>query len=148
MTRLLYRVVPHNGGVVFAEEERARLIATIHHALETATTWGEFRSLVPPAVYVDCIEDMEFGDEDQTEPDPNELFDGPVLMSDGDYPPWLQAEMDRVIPYDLLQRYGKSEQTFVSGDFWNIPKANIEPLVAELRALGFEVEEAQDLEFY
>ena len=115
MTRLLYRVVPHNGGLVFAEEERARLIASIHHALETATTWGEFRSMVPPEAYVDCIEDMEFDDEDQTEPDPDEEFDGPVLMSDGDYPPWLQAEMERVIPYELLQRYAKSETTFING---------------------------------
>jgi hypothetical protein len=31
--KLLYRVVPHNGGVVFATPERAGFIAKIHTAI-------------------------------------------------------------------------------------------------------------------
>lgn len=155
MTKLLYRVVPHNGGVVFAEEERAREIASIHHAIENSTTWGDFKAAMPPKEYEKIIEwymeGIEYDDdvdEEPQPPEPEEPFDGDFLICEGDYPPWLQAEMGRVIPHDLLHRYGKSTETFTSGDFWNIPKTNIEPLVAELRALGFEVEEAQDLEFY
>jgi len=155
MTKLLYRVVPHNGGVVFAEEDRAREIASIHNAIANSTTWGEFKAAMPPKEYEWIFEwymegidyDEDLGEEPQP-PTPEEPFDGYFLICEGDYPAWLQAEMGRVIPRDLLHRYGKSEQTFINGDFWNIPKTNIEPIVAELRARGFEVEEAQDLKFH
>ena len=153
MTKLLYRVVPHNGGVVLAEEDRAQEIASIHHAIKSSITWGEFKAAMPSKEYDKIIEwymeGIEYDEDEEPEPlAPEEPFDGDFLICEGDYPAWLQSEMDKVIPRELLHRYGKNEGTFVSGNFWNIPEVNIEPLIAELRARGFEVEEAQDLEFY
>ncbi len=38
-------------------------------------------------------------------------------FSDEDYPTWLQAQMDRVIPREILQKFGSSELTFLNGDY-------------------------------
>lgn len=153
MTKLLYRVIPHNGGVVVAEEQRAYEIASIHHAIKSSLTWGEFKAAMPSEEYdkiigwyLEGFAYEEVLDEEPELPAPEEPFDADFLICDGDYPAWLQAEMDRVIPEGMFHRYGKSEQTFISGNFWNIPEANTGPLLAELHGRGFEVDEARDLE--
>jgi hypothetical protein len=101
---LLYRVVGHNGGVVFAEESRARQIHQLHEALMTAKTWGGLKKLLDPADYADLADRYcsNFGEE-RPEPRPRTRFSAEQIpgWSDGDYPPWLQAEMDEIIPDDL-----------------------------------------------
>ena len=49
--KLFYRVVPHNGGVVFATPDRAIFVAKIHAAIRSSKTWGQFRSAIPRKEY-------------------------------------------------------------------------------------------------
>lgn len=147
--KLLYRLVPHNGGAVFAEDGRARLIAQLHEAIETAHTWGEFSRKLPTSEYQKIITE-QFGEEGEPPPSDDDLFSGDEIggYSDGDYPPWLQSEMDRFLPRDLLEKFGVLSLSALNGSFWHVPEEQMEPMANELRELGFEVVKAQDLHFH
>jgi hypothetical protein len=148
VTKLLYRIVSHNCGVVFATEERALYIAEINRALRTARTWGEFRDLMPVKEYEEIVGRMEFENEEQMEPDPDEEFSGEWFTEEGDYPDWLQSEMNFVIPHDILELYGERKDTLLNGSYWHISKENMEPMAEALRARGYIVEAAQELAFH
>lgn len=148
MKKLLYRVVPHNGGVVFAKPDRATFIAKIHSAIDSSKTWGQFRSAMPRKEYSKIV--RGFDDEGESRPKSADPFSGECVRgwSDGDYPPWLQKEMDYILPASVLEQFGKRKSTFVNGDFWLIPENNLVALCAALEALGWELECAQDLQFH
>lgn len=148
MTKLLYRMVPHNGGAIFADEHRAMHIVQINRALEKAKTWGEFKRFMPPDEYQRIVDLVDLEEDDQTEPDPDEKFDGLWLTEEGDYPDWLQSEMDFTIPRDILEWFGERADTFLNGSYWDIPEKNIEPMAEALRARGYIVEAAPDLPFH
>ena len=152
---LVYRVLSDTA-VVFATRADAEHVSAINRALFEAETWGEFRRLLPGGEW-DTIAEM-LGDCPDDDDDADEMchwerddepfsVDNIPGVGDGDYPPWLQADMDSVIPEDILERYGKRESSVLNGPFWEIPPSNLEPLVDELRAQGFVVEPADDLEF-
>lgn len=74
--------------------------------------------------------------------------EGVAGWSDGDYPPWLQKEMDAVVPRPVLRQYGHLEATHVNGDFWLVSQDSIEPMCEALRELGFELEHCPGLQFW
>ena len=147
--KLLYRVVPHNGGVVFATPDRAAYIAKLHEAINSSTTWGQFRKAIPRDEYSKIIH-HSFDDMGERRPKSSDPFTGELVSgwSDGDYPPWLQQEMDMYLPPEILERFGKSESTSVNGSFWMIPSENIEAVCAALTALEWQLECKQDLPFH
>lgn len=144
--KLLYRVVPHNGGVVFAEPDRARFIAKIHTAINSSTTWGEFQAALPESEYVDLVRKINY----EVDPKTTDAFSGELLpgWTDGDYPPWLQKEMGQILPRSILEQFGISTQTAINGNFWFISEENISVMCAALNACGWEVECAQELNFH
>ena len=144
--KLLYRIEPHNRGVVFAEPERARLIAKIHDAISNSRTWKEFRDAVPKEEYRAIISSFDEGEK----PRVSDEFSGEAVpgWNDGDYPPWLQQEMDKVMPREVLEKFGTRTPTAINGNFWHIPKGNLDAICANLCELGFELELAQDLNFH
>lgn len=148
MTKLLYRLVPHNGGAVFAEEERALYIANIHQAISTARTWGEFRSRIPNSEYKEIMTRLLGDEEDQTEPNPSDEFSSSGITDEGDYPDWLQPEMNYLIPRDVLGKFGTRANTFLNGSYWHIPEENMEPMANALRERGFIAIEAEELPFH
>ena len=68
--------------------------------------------------------------------------------ADGDYPPWLQQEMGELLPAELLERFAVREDTWLNGSYWFIPEDNLAAICDALRAQGWKLERAQDLEFY
>lgn len=147
--RLLYRVVPHNGGVVFADPERAEHIAAIHEAIRTSETWGQFRSQMPP----DEIEELmasTFDDEGEARPKDTDSFSGEALpgWTDGDYPPWLQQEQADVLPQRILETFAQRVSTSINGSYWHMPEEASGDVCKALCALGFSVECKQDLPFH
>jgi hypothetical protein len=147
--KLLYRIVPHNDGVVFAEPARAKFVASLHRAIRKSRTWGQFRKAVPAAEYSRIVR-SSFDDQGEPRPRSSDRFDGEQIAgwSDGDYPPWLQSEMDLLLPRDVLEDHGDIEDTAVNGSFWLIPSENLKAICADLKALGWELERAQGLEFH
>ncbi|QDL37209.1 hypothetical protein [Rhodoferax sediminis] len=148
MKKLLYRVVPHNNGVVFATPTRAHFIGRIHRAIENSNTWGEFRKAMPRDEYSKVIRDT-FDEAGERRPKSTDEFDRDVAgYSEGDYPLWLQLELDHVLPIEILKRYGRRTDTFVSGTYWDLPPESLPAMLAELEALGWVLESAQDLPFF
>lgn len=146
--RLVCRVVPHNGGVVFATPERAEMIARLHDAIASSATWGEFRRAVPPAEYSKIV--RGFDDAGEPRPRGTDSFDAEEIAGwcDGDYPPWLQKEMGDVLPASVLQRFGRLEVTHVNGRFWMVPSENLAAMCDALREMGWDVEEWADVQFW
>ena len=52
---LLYTRSPDNRGLVLAEKARAECVARVHRAIETASTWAEFRHLMPARGYSEVM---------------------------------------------------------------------------------------------
>ncbi len=147
-TTLYYRVVPHNGGVVFASPVRAKLIAAIHEAISTSDTWEQFRSRMP----VDEFERLlasSFDDADER-PEDSDHFSGSSIpdWEEGDYPHWLQQEMDRVLPRIVLDDYAEKMETSFNGHYWHIPAESCDEVCEVLKALGFVLEHRGDLPFH
>jgi hypothetical protein len=147
--KLLYRISPYNNGLVLSRPDRARYIARIHHALGTAKTWGEFRKLMPPKAYSYVLQ-WSFDEQFEPRPKSTDPFSAEQVAgwSDGDYPPWLQQEMDLVVPSNILKQFGTLETSVINGDFWMIPPENLERMREALYASGFVLENAEELDFH
>jgi hypothetical protein len=87
---------------------------------------------------------------EQLKPEPlvyGEIDDGLVfiargraeeLIATGDWEStWPAQEMRRLLPEDLLSRYGVVTSTLLDGDFLSIPSASEDELVAELELRGW-----------
>jgi hypothetical protein len=144
---LFYRTAGHNGGLVFASESRAKYVARLHQALRTSRTWAQFRAAVPPREYSDII--RSFDDFGEPRPRSTDSFSADSVpgWSDGDYPPWLQKEMEHVVPMDILEAYGTLERTSINGGYWHLPAGRASDIVKALEGHGFIVREALDLVF-
>ena len=148
---LVYHCVG-NGGVVFDTVEGALYADAVHGALEEAKTWGEFRRLLPAGEW-ETVEEILSSQDDDLDPEcrrwweedasPFGMEDIPGL-SDGYYPAWRQADMEEIVPEDLLRAFGKSECS-PNGEFWLVPHENAEGLAEALRLRGYHVEETSFL---
>jgi hypothetical protein len=149
---LFYRAVPHRPDeLVFAEAAEAERISQIRHALTTAKTWGEFKALMPAKDFSKVLDSYVEDTEDVIEPpSEQEPFDFTCArgFEEGDYPTWLQAKMDRIIPYSILQKFGSLQSTFLNGSYWGISSTSETEIVLELRQLGYVVARRDDLNFY
>jgi hypothetical protein len=145
---LFIRLVGHNGGLVIAQADRAQLVAQINHAIKSSNTWAEFRKGVPAKEYSSVV--RVFDDNGEQRPADEDAFDAESLpgWSDGDYPPWLQSEMDRFLPRVFLAQYGTLRNTATGGSYWHIPECNRAAVVAALSAEGWTVVDADELELH
>jgi hypothetical protein len=145
---LYYRVSPANSGLVFAEPERARYIARVHHALGSKT-WGEFKMKLP-SEECDRIISMMFDGEEERWPHYSAPFSSDDVPGhcDGDYPDWLQAEMDSCVPDEILEQYAEHVGTMLNGPYYDIDVTHEEDICRDLRARGFNVIKREDLYFY
>jgi hypothetical protein len=146
---LLYRVAELNGGVVFARADRAMFIAKLHRGLNRARTWGEFRKAIPPAEYSQLMRE-NFDEQGEKRPRSSDPFSGEEIggWCDGDYPPWLQQEMEQLAPDALWDDVATHEETQLNGSFLMIPEKNLKAACKALRDLGWTLKRAQRLEFY
>ena len=146
--RLAYTISPHNGSVVFATPERARLVDQINRAIGDSTTWGEFRKAMPSAEYSDIV--RGFDDCGELRPKGSDPFDASQLpgFDEGGYPPWLQAEMASILPVSFLHRFAVAESGFTSGSFWTIPQENLAPALVALKESGYVVDKGGNLRFW
>lgn len=147
--RLVYRVSPYNNCLVFAEPDRAEHIARIHRAIKKSKTWGAFRRAMPPGEFERLQRSMMKDDEFEM-PSDRDPFGGEQLpgWSDGDYPAWLQQEMDLVLPQAVLGRFGRQVATAINGFYWEISESRMNEVCTALMDLGFELERKQTLPFH
>jgi hypothetical protein len=137
---LVYGVA--GGGLVFIPEPRARELANTWDALDSCTTWREFRARVPPRRYEALLRQLGYGPRKVDEPPPpdDEAFEGRDLpcVADGDYPEWAAQEMLHWVPREILTApYSTITPSFLNGPCLMLdPK--FEPAIVEaFRAAGF-----------
>lgn len=145
--KLVYRVSPFNGSIVFTTLEQAQRVDRINRAIRESSNWLEFREAIPSEDYSEIYQQIEDCDE---APSDSDVFDESQVpgFDEGDFPPWLQREMDMLIPQAILKRFAARETGATSGSFWTIPAANLLPILEALKADDFEIEEADGLEFH
>jgi len=152
---LFYTNVPHMESLVFAPPKVAEYNSAIHHALE-ATTWGEFKALIPPEEYKQLLERVRAGELDRYNdegelPSDDDPFDPDLWFpgfSDGDYPSWLQARQAEWLLEPILKRFAEHKTSVLNGDFWIIDPVCEKDMVEELRREGFRVTRRDDLTVY
>lgn len=117
--------------LVFAPPKVAEYNSAIHRALE-ATTWGEFKALMPPKEYKRLLNAVREGEYDlhtdddhhahkhRDLPSNDDPFDPTFWFpsyGDGDYPDWLQKDQDLWLPDSILKRLARSDTSVLNGDF-------------------------------
>jgi hypothetical protein len=139
---LVYRVGPANDGVVFATPERARYVANLHDAFDSKT-WGEFRSRIPAEEWAQLAKGFN------KPPRPGKRFKSEDVpgFCDGDWPPWLQKEIARVLPPPLVLKYAKASMTLINGVYFHIKQEDLPELLRELELRGIRAMHEPDLEF-
>jgi hypothetical protein len=146
---LLVRTVYHSGepSLVVATRDRALHVARIHWAIESSETWGEFKFKMPRHD-IEGYWDQWFDDPEST-PRDDDSFDAALVPGycDGDYPDWLQQEMLETFPR-LVEMFGKYEDSVLNGPFCHLPATKAVEVFTVLRGLGFQIEQADDLNFY
>jgi len=142
---LVYTVSRANGGIVLAPPARARYIARTHHAIETATTWAEFRRLAPRREYSAIL--RHWDDDGEPRPRGTDRFDSESVPGycDGDYPAWLQQEMHEHVPAEILRRFATRQSTFLNGSYWHIDQERLAELIVVLEGLGYEVRDGSSM---
>ena len=146
--RLFYTVGP-TGGLVFAEAGRVLKVAGVYRAIEDSRTWGEFRKALPLGEYERIAQILkDCGDGEL--PDDSDVFNAEMVpgFCDGDYPPWLEQEMESLSPWEVIERFGRREQTSFNGSFYHLDPEHGEEIIRVLRQHGYVVEEADDLTFH
>jgi hypothetical protein len=143
---LVYRNIPHRPDwLAFAEANRAQKIHLIWTAINCAGTWGEFIDRLPAGEWRSLCRLW-----DDERPRRKERFNAEQLpgFSDGDYPPWLQTEMGRVLPAIIAEEFGLHQQSVINGTYWDIPAELEQPIVERLVHLGYSVTRRDDWHFY
>ena len=159
---LFYRNKRDQTSLVFAPPKVAEYNSAIHHAL-AASTWGEFKALIPPKEYKQLLKRLRDGEYDLDDdegydahkqrnlPENKDPFDPDFWIpgfSDGDYPDWLQKDQDLWLPDSILKRFASYETSVLNGPFWNINPDFEKDIVEELAREGFSVTRRNDLTFY
>jgi hypothetical protein len=105
--------------------------------------------MMPRAEYSQVMR-ASFDDQGRRRPKATDPFTAEQISgySDGDYPAWLQQEMEDILPHQLLQRFGTRMDTALNGTFWMIPSDLAEQAIRAVEQLGFEVKSGQRLNFW
>ena len=142
---LVYRRIAHRPELlIFAPRDRAFHVHLIWTAISSAKTWGDFIDMLPQGEMNRIKRSLDH------ELCRQSRFSGESLpgYSDGDYPPWLQAEIGRCIPSITIEEFGLKQSSAINGPFWEIPTEIEQPLVDRIRQLGLSVELRDDWQFF
>ena len=83
-------------------------------------------------------------------PADDETFEPSVVpgFCDGDYPQWLQREMDDLLPREFLEEFGERQNTMLNGSYWHLDLERLAEILRALKHVGFEIEQREDLMFW
>lgn len=95
------------------------------------------------------VEEFE-ADDTFSEPADTDEFDAESVpgYSDGDYPPWIATEQDLYLPEEVLGAFGVSSNSVLNGPFWTIDPSKRQQVLMALKAMGYELTEREDLQFW
>ena len=147
--KLLWNISPANDGLVFAEPDPAKQISQIWCAIEDSETWEEFRRAMPRKDYSEILRNT-FDEDGQPRPKGSDPFDTSVIGSlmEGNWPTWLQQEMYRVLPREIIDEFSTCKDTVHNGPYCHIAREHLDAIKLRLEALGYVVEDGTDMSFF
>jgi hypothetical protein len=148
--KIFYRISQANEGLVFATADNALRNHAIRTALEASKTWGDFRQAVGEEEYRAVLSKLSTHiSEPVVVPNNEDPFNRDRIpgYSDGDYPEWLQSQMEWLLPTDILAKFGEPVATRLNGDYVHIDPSSEKRFVLALRKRGYEVHRRDDLFF-
>ncbi len=88
--------------------------------------------------------------EGERRPKSSDPFDAGRISGyyDGDYPPWLQAELGDLIPGEVLEEFGEWQRTAINGAYLHIDPEMLPLVRIRLEKLGYELESGCTLAFW
>jgi hypothetical protein len=136
---LVYGVLtrgPKDRTLVCIPEPEAIRLASIHRAVRSSKTWGDFYDRVAPS---DLKELDEVWDECDRRPEREEKFDCTEVpgFCDGDWPAWPQQEMMGWLPREIWTRYAKKETSVINGYYITIDPFHERAIIKDLKRLGY-----------
>lgn len=126
-------------GALFAERSTAERVAATYAAIDSSTSWTDFRTALPDGEWELILENTETEPADWTEPYTADDVPG---YSDGDYPEWIAHTTLDWFPRELIVKHGgEIEDSVHNGFFLTLPAESAPAVAADLRAMGHRVEE-------
>jgi len=69
-------------------------------------------------------------------------------VEDAEYPSMIASIQRSILPIDIAEKYGQEWGAFNCSNIWQIDVQHREAILKDLEALGYEVIERDDLEFF
>ncbi len=94
---------------------------------------------------------LKFDEYDEPRPRGSDKIDLSNQIPDycfGDYPDWLQQEIDTVLPDEILGEFAEVENTILNGPYYHIDPKHLLTIKGRLEQPGYIVEDGTDLSFY
>ncbi len=132
-----------HGELIFIPKDLAEDLATLHFALETSKTWGEFKANVPDRMYEEVIALVRDDENPELLPQPEETFDSDSIpgYADGDWPLWPRQYMLEWVPKDIQEHFGNIVFSIFNGPYLQFYSENTQEIVEVLEKHGFSCSE-------
>lgn len=132
-----------HGDLIFIPKDLAEDLATLHFALETSKTWGEFKANAPDQMYEEVIALVNDDDNPEVLPQPEETFDSASIpgYADGDWPLWPRQYMLEWIPKDIQVRFSRILDSVLNGEYLQFDPENTQEIVELLEKHGYSCSE-------
>ncbi len=139
-TNLVYGVAGDN--LVFIDAQLAQDLAALRHDFGT---WGQARAGLSASQWGRIAESLEDGE--LSIPGDDEPFDLDYMpgFADGDWPEWPEQMMLDWMPREVLDTYGRREDSVLNGEFAFIDPAREADVVAALQQLGWSATKDESL---
>ncbi len=153
-----------NLGLLFVPESRAKELAESNQALLTAKTWGEFKALVSPEMYVfyacnsdhyegpfDPIFDPEDEDYNFYDIPPETPFTPNDVVTYDVLPAYPEIEMSEWMPEEIQAKYGHKtrysamDMHVPEGEILMLNEKQMDEIAAELEKHGYACRRDDDL---
>jgi hypothetical protein len=153
---LFFRAIDYNSPtLVFAPPKMAEDHDRVMKALTSSKTWGSFRASIPASAFKEVKrllrERGEYNAKEIREliADDNP-FDSSAIpgLEDGEYPSMIASIQQSILPKDLANKYGKQWGDINCSDIFRIDVRHREAILADLKGMGYDVIERDDLEFF
>jgi hypothetical protein len=153
---LFFKAIDYNGRtLVFAPPTMAEEHDKVMKALVASKTWGEFRACIPASAFKE-VKQLLRECEAYTAAEIRELiaddnpFDSATLpgLENGEYPSMIASIQQSILPKDLADKYGKQWGNINCSDIFRIDVRHREAILADLKGMGYDVIERDDLEFF
>lgn len=133
--------------LVFFPKQRAQELAQLRKAVNSVTTWGEFKASVSEQEYRRAVELLrEEMEDDGFIPDAAAPFDEEDIpgFGDGDWPPFPAREMLYWVPYNIQSEFERPGYSTVN-DVLVLSASDMDAIIKAFEAHGYQCSRDDDL---